>query len=476
MEESFLSKSALRLQFISTLTTVAYLLKSSNIYVIITTEFYIDEVKDMSAGICIMNKNAIALAADSAVTIGQHLAIHNSANKLFALSKVAPVGVIIYANAELMDIPAEIIIKQYKNKLSQKTFDSLKEYVDDFLSFLTSNKDLFHFNENEKRYVYNFYVDFLNGLEGDYTRALKRKIDENSRDLTPDELSEVQNDVITSTLAFVDSIQNIQDFDVIEYILANYRKDISEYISKRFPWITGESLNDLTDKTCQLFNKDFFRCGYIGMAFAGYGQDEIFPRMFHLHVGGIISNKIRYAVREEVFISEDSSGAITPFAQTDVMQTFLFGINDEFIGALGKEIPKQIFSTLNGIDNSCFADGKKEEVFEKLSAATPNIIDQIIAKAQKEYLGPIIQSIATLPIEELAMLAESMINITSLRRKVAIDDNIGTVGGPVDVAMITKSDGFIWMKRKHYFEQSYNPQYFYSHYMIHGGGDDDITK
>lgn len=36
----------------------------------------------MSAGICIMNKNAIALAADSAVTIGQHLAIHNSANKI----------------------------------------------------------------------------------------------------------------------------------------------------------------------------------------------------------------------------------------------------------------------------------------------------------------------------------------------------------------------------------------------------------
>lgn len=56
----------------------------------------------MSAGICIMNKNAIALAADSAVTIGPHLAIHNSANKLFALSKVAPVGAIIYSNAEVM--------------------------------------------------------------------------------------------------------------------------------------------------------------------------------------------------------------------------------------------------------------------------------------------------------------------------------------------------------------------------------------
>ena len=45
----------------------------------------------------------------------------------------------------------------------------------------------------------------------------------------------------------------------------------------------------------------------------------------------------------------------------------------------------------------------------------------------------------------------------------------GKLIGPIDVAMITKSDGFIWMKRKHYFDQSYNPQYFYSHYFMQGG-------
>ena len=79
----------------------------------------------MSAGICIMNKNAIALAADSAVTIGPHLAIHNSANKLFALSKVAPVGAIIYSNAEVMGIPVEILIKQYKRDLGQKAYEAV---------------------------------------------------------------------------------------------------------------------------------------------------------------------------------------------------------------------------------------------------------------------------------------------------------------------------------------------------------------
>lgn len=66
----------------------------------------------MSAGVCIMNKNAIALAADSAVTIGNHKTIFNSANKLFALSDKAPIGAIIYSNVEMQYIPMEIILKQ----------------------------------------------------------------------------------------------------------------------------------------------------------------------------------------------------------------------------------------------------------------------------------------------------------------------------------------------------------------------------
>ena len=32
--------------------------------------------------------------------------------------------------------------------------------------------------------------------------------------------------------------------------------------------------------------------------------------------------------------------------------------------------------------------------------------------------------------------------------------------GPVDVAVITKGDGFVWLKRKHYFPAELNPHYF----------------
>lgn len=78
----------------------------------------------MSAGICIMNRNAIAMADDSAVTIGNHAAIHNSANKLFSLSRVAPVGAIIYADGSFMSVPMEIRIKEYKKNIGKSLFQN----------------------------------------------------------------------------------------------------------------------------------------------------------------------------------------------------------------------------------------------------------------------------------------------------------------------------------------------------------------
>lgn len=422
----------------------------------------------MSAGICIMNKNAIALAADSAVTVGKHLAIHNSANKLFALSKVAPVGMIIYSSAEVMSVPVEIIIKQYKKNLANKTFDTLDEYVNDFIAYLIRNKELFHFSQNEGQLVKSIYTDLLNGLYGDYKQMISRKINQVERELNEEELASVQNDAINATIKYIHGLPRIPNYDVLEYISTNYSDEIRGYISKTFSWISGDILDNLTKEVCLVFNKAFFRNGYVGMAFAGFGNHDIFPKMYHVHLSGIILDRVRYIIREQVAITENKSATISPFAQTDVMQTFLYGINDGFISTLADKIPNQINQIFRDISDDNFAEGKKKVVLNKLASATPNIINQIIEKAQKQYLLPITQSVATLPVDELAMLAESMINITSLRRKVAIDDNIGTVGGPVDVAIITKSDGLIWMKRKHYFEQSYNPQYFYSHYFSQG--------
>ena len=117
----------------------------------------------MTAEIAIMNKEAIALAADSAVTMtgisGQKIFI--SANKLFTLSKYNPVGIMVYGNALFMGIPWENIIKIYRKKIGRKNCDTLKEYADDFINFLDNdNSKLFSENIQEmylKRTIYGYF-------------------------------------------------------------------------------------------------------------------------------------------------------------------------------------------------------------------------------------------------------------------------------------------------------------------------------
>jgi len=62
-----------------------------------------------------------------------------------------------------------------------------------------------------------------------------------------------------------------------------------------------------------------------------------------------------------------------------------------------------------------------------------------------------------MPKPELATMAEALVNLTSIKRRVS--RGFETVGGPIDVAVISRTEGFIWVKRKHYFEASLNPRY-----------------
>ena len=69
-----------------------------------------------------------------------------------------------------------------------------------------------------------------------------------------------------------------------------------------------------------------------------------------------------------------------------------------------------------------------------------------------------------LPKEELASMAEAFVNLTSIKRKMSLD--VETVGGPIDVAVISKGDGFVWIRRKHYFEPKLNPQFVENYFRV----------
>lgn len=63
-----------------------------------------------------------------------------------------------------------------------------------------------------------------------------------------------------------------------------------------------------------------------------------------------------------------------------------------------------------------------------------------------------------MPKQDLAEFAEALVNLSSLQRRV--NSGFETVGGPIDVAVISKSEGLVWVKRKHYFPRELNFRFF----------------
>lgn len=83
-------------------------------------------------------------------------------------------------------------------------------------------------------------------------------------------------------------------------------------------------------------------------------------------------------------------------------------------------------------------------------------------RIRKYYVDPVLNIIDALPKDELAEAAGALVNLTSFKRRVSTDKE--TVGGPVDVAIISKGDGFVWIRRKHYFKADFN-NHFLSNYF-----------
>lgn len=79
-----------------------------------------------------------------------------------------------------------------------------------------------------------------------------------------------------------------------------------------------------------------------------------------------------------------------------------------------------------------------------------------------QFATPTLENICSLSPMELANLAEAMVNLTSLHRQFTHEE--ATVGGPTDVALISKGDGFIWVKRKHYFQPELNHHFFRNYF------------
>ena len=68
-----------------------------------------------------------------------------------------------------------------------------------------------------------------------------------------------------------------------------------------------------------------------------------------------------------------------------------------------------------------------------------------------------LEAIKEYNLQKMASLAENLIKATELRKKIM--NEAEEVGGLIDLAVITKNDGFQWLNRKSWYEPSRGGQY-----------------
>ena len=197
---------------------------------------------------------------------------------------------------------------------------------------------------------------------------------------------------------------------------------------------------------------------------AGFGDKDIFPSLQETLVEGVANNLLKYKVVRHFEINLGNNASIIPFAQREMVHTFMEGVAPNY----DIEIKKYLFYLINNYPNIIIEDIKKLSKSEKstlkkkFKTISKKIFNQYIEKLNdyrhETFIAPVLNVVSILPKDELAFMAESLVKLTSFKRRVTMETE--TVGGPIDVAVISKGDGFIWIKRKHYFKSSENPQFF----------------
>ena len=413
----------------------------------------------MTAIVGFMNKRGVAIAADSAVTFGNTHKVVNTGNKIFTLSKHSPVGVATFGSAAFMGTPWEIIIKLYRKQLGRKKYNSLDEYIKSFLEYLHQN-DFFSSEDVEKRILRDRALDFYNIC---VSRIEKRD------DCTHDEEKIVERELETCYQLNVQDVANH-----FEEMKKCNKEEFDTYFQKELPEIlSAMPLLVNNKKMQQIFVNAFYQylVTYIpyrsdsGLVFFGYGENEIYPRMVNIMIADSFCSYLRYKR------IDGSSGAVTingstawiiPYAQVDVSQTIIRGINPAFLDVLHASMRSILDGYRQKLLTMIPLGPENKGVIDAISAINhseiaQNFVNNAAEQFMMHYTEPLINTVAELSKEDMANLAESLVELTSLVRRMSPAEE--TVGGPVDVAVVSKGDGFIWLKRKHYFDPKLNTNF-----------------
>ena len=409
----------------------------------------------MTAEIVIMNKSSVALAADSAVTVSSPAGtkVYNSANKLFMLTKADPVAVMIYGSAHYLGMPWETIVKEFRASSEAKTYDHLEDYANALIRYISSADHLLDEASGHDQAI--------GVVAGYYANVVRERINEAvaERITARGSVTEAQTKLIIRRIV-QEEAEEAEAAPLLHGVepsmFTSLGRRLSEQLSAAIDAVFQQLPLSRASKSLlkRLGLSILLRWGawpdsaVTGVVIAGFGAHDYYPRSFHFMPRARIDGAFYHTEPEIAAVTDEQSGIVQAYAQHEMVRTFLEGIDPRFKEAMIAWVGK----LMDGLSNL-------EPALAQVTQTVIEDCDRHLSElSEMNFQNDVLGTVSILPKDELAAMAESLVNLTSFKRRVTMAPE--SVGGPIDVAVVSRGDGLVWIKRKHYFTPEMNPHFF----------------
>lgn len=173
----------------------------------------------------------------------------------------------------------------------------------------------------------------------------------------------------------------------------------------------------LFDRCFRAAYPDGSRDYYMGYRVCGYSSGATLPEVWEFRIVG-------NAAQGPDRVYEDDHFGVRWAGETEALDRLILGLGSRFTEALEQM----------GVEQNAAQETHKE----------------MIGKLHVPLYLP------AMPIQDAIDLAEFLAETAAKFTQFSL--RAATVGGPIEVATITKHEGFKWVARKHYFSPEYNPR------------------
>ena len=386
-----------------------------------------------------------------------------------------------------MGIPWETLVKAYRHNLGTSTFPNLHDYMDSFCDFLSREAVLHITPEVQEKFAIAAVRQKLTEIEAtiqDKVRSELVEIMTSNIAIDADVLNrrriEIQARVTNEVFddAAIEGFRAINSSTIEKLARKSMRRRIAslrkEIFQRDLPTNTVRKINRIAIRIASGLNPNSFT----GIAIAGFGDQEVFPSITEMYIGEVIQGIVKQRPGRENTMSHDNSALVLPFAQSDMVQQFMEGSDPEYnkivTGTFSKYLDKYVDNIVSFVASSVpVSTNVLYDQMQQYNSIILKDIEKDLSSFRLGYVaGRIVEVVESLPKEDIAEMAEALVNLTSLKRRISPGEE--TVGGPTDVALITKGDGMVWVKRKQYFPPELNHGYFARTYGRTGYGSGSI--